>query len=167
MPIHEQKLDILEELLEELQGSPLFCIYEFRFEAEMVQRRFGTKSHPIPVLGGGTSDRAADTMLAAWNRNEEPLMLVHPQSGGHGINAQTGNCGHILALTCPYDFETWDQVIRRILPGPGNKSKTVFLHRALARDTVEQDVAKLLLKKERNQHDFVAALKMRVQKLKM
>lgn len=163
--VHEEKLDILEELLDELQGAPIFVIYEFRFEAEAVQHRFGSKTRRIPVLGGGTSDKAADAMLDAWNRNEEPLMLVHPQSGGHGINAQEGNCSHILALTCPYDFEAWDQVIRRVYRS-GNKSERIFLHRALAHDTIEQDVAKVLLQKENRQRDFVSALKMRARAFK-
>lgn len=162
--VHEEKLDILEDLMDELQGAPLMVVYEFRFEAEAVQKRFGTKTRKVPVLGGDTTDKQADKIIDAWNRGEEPLLLVHPQAAGHGLNLQDSGCCHILAITCPWDYENWDQVIRRVWRS-GNKAPRLFLHRALARDTVEQEVAKVLLRKERDQRNFVSALKLRTKVL--
>lgn len=157
--LHEEKMDLMEELVEELQGAPLFVIYEFQFEIEMVQKRFKN----VPVLGGGTTDKQADEMIERWNKNQESIILVHPQSGGHGLNMQEGNAAHILGLTLPWDYEYYDQVIRRIRRS-GNKAERIFLHRALAFDSVEYDVIKSLSSKEKVQWDFVSALKFRAVK---
>lgn len=164
--VHDEKLDILEDLLDELQGKPLFVIFEFKFEAQAIQQRFGTKTAPVPIIDGSTSDKRADEYLDQWNRNELPLLCVQAQAMSHGVNAQEGSAAHILALTLPWDFEIFDQIIRRIWRS-GNKSSHVFLHCALARDTVEQDVAKMLMKKEKNQRDFVSALKLRAKNLRV
>lgn len=163
--LHTEKLDILEDLLDQLQGAPLFCLYEWKWEAEMVQERFGSKVEPIPALAGKTSDKAADRIIAAWNNNEYALLLAQPQAMSHGLNLQTGNCCHILALTCTWDYEIFDQVLRRIWRS-GNKATRVVFHRALARDTVEFDVVKSLNTKQKGQFDFVSALKMRAKNLR-
>lgn len=164
--VHDGKLEILEDLLDELQGKPLFTIFEFKFEAQAIQQKFGTKSNPVPIIDGSTSDKRADEYLDQWNRNELPLLCVQAQAMSHGVNAQEGNAAHILALSLPWDFEIFDQIIRRIWRS-GNKSSHVFLHRALARNTVEQDVAKVLVKKEKSQRDFVSALKLRAKNLRV
>lgn len=163
--LHEEKLDILEELLDELQGAPLFAIYEWRWEAEAVQHRFGSKTRRIPVLGGGTSDKAADAMIDAWNAGDEPLIMVHPQSGGHGLNMQGSNCAHVLGLTLPWDGEAYDQVLRRVLRS-GNTSKRMWLHRALAANSVEFDVVKSLETRLTKQFNFVSALRLRARGLR-
>ncbi len=156
--IHAEKLDILDELLEELQGEPLLCIYEFKFEVDMVLAKYGKD---VPVLGGGMTDKQADAFIDAWNRNEYPLALIQPSAGGHGLNMQEGNCRHIYGMTLPWDYELYDQVLRRVWRS-GNTNERVFLHRALAADTVEEDVMKSLHKKEVTQDDFVQAFKLRV-----
>ena len=39
--LHEEKLDALEDLVEELQGSPLLVAYDFNHDLERIKKRFG------------------------------------------------------------------------------------------------------------------------------
>jgi len=104
MPIvmHEAKLDALAGIAAEHSG-PLLVSYRYVFERDMMLQRF---KH-ARVLD--------DTAVADWNAGKVPMLLVHPKSGGHGLNLQHG--GHaIVHTTLPHDLELFEQVNARIGP---------------------------------------------------
>lgn len=142
LPVHDAKLDALEELLEELQGQPLLVAYEFRHDLERLLKRF---KNP-PFLGGGVSTQKADQIVEAWNRGEIPLLLAQPMSVGHGLNLQ-GSCRNVCWFGLTWDYEIYDQFNRRVLR-QGNAASHVFIHRILAKGTLDERVAELLAKKQ-------------------
>jgi hypothetical protein len=100
-PVHEAKLDALEELLDELQGEPLLVFNWYQHEAERIRLRF---KHAVDIHTHGAID--------AWNARKVELLLAHPASAGHGLNLQHG--GHnICWFTLPWSWELWRQANAR------------------------------------------------------
>ena len=152
--LHEIKLDLLEDLVDELQGSPLLVAYDFQHDLARLQKRFGKD---VPYIGGGVSAKRAVELEKAWNLGQIPLLLGHPQSIGHGLNLQQkGN--HVCWHSMTYDFELYDQFIRRVWR-QGNTRHQVFVHHILAKDTVDEVMYYALNGKDRTQRALLDALK--------
>lgn len=131
--LHEEKLDALEDLIEELQGQQLFVGYYFGHDMERIRERLGADT---PVIGGGTSDKKALEYEEAWNRGWIATLLGHPSSVGHGLNMQRSSAGHIAMFSPTWNYEEYDQFIRR-LRRQGNKALRIMLHQFIATDTVD------------------------------
>ncbi len=157
--IHDAKLDALEDLLEELQGTPIFCAYEWQHDIERIVARLAPEE--VPYIGGGVSAKKLTDYKDRWNRNELPWLFGQPQSVAHGLNFQKGNAAHVGFFTLPWDFETYDQFIRRVRR-QGNSSKWLHLHHWVVEDTVDEDVAFALKRKEKGQRALFDALKARL-----
>lgn len=152
--LHEEKLDALEELIEELQGSPLLVAYDFGHDLDRLQGRFGKE---IPYIGGGVSMKRGAELEALWNKGKLPALFVHPQSVAHGLNLQS-TCHHVAFHSMTWDFELYDQLIRRIRR-QGQKEKRVFVHHIMASDTIDEVMLIALKLKNKGQQALFTALK--------
>jgi SNF2 family DNA or RNA helicase len=83
--IHKLKLEALEDIVEASQGEPILVAWSYRSDAERIENHF-KKIKPKRL--------ESDKDVEAWNRKEISMMLMHPASGGHGLNLQKG--GHII-----------------------------------------------------------------------
>lgn len=131
--VHDEKLDALEELIEELQGQQVLIAYWFQHDLEKLRKRFGAKT---PYIGSGASVKEAKRAEAAWNAGDLPYMFGHPASMAHGLNFQKSSAHHVAWYTPTSDYELTDQFIRR-LRRRGNRAKTVWSHYFVAARTVE------------------------------
>lgn len=147
--LHSEKLDAVEELLEELQGSPLFVAYIFEHDRERLLKRF-----PEAVDIGKAKDPGK--LIAKWNAGKIPMMLGHPQSVGHGLNLQEA-CHNVCWFSLTYNLEGYEQFNGRVYR-QGNNTETVFIHQILARDTVDIAVARVLQNKSRSSNGTMQAL---------
>lgn len=152
--LHEVKLDALEELVEELQGSPLLVAYDFQHDLARIQKRFGKD---VPYIGGGVSVKRSTELEQAWNRGELPLLFGHPQSIAHGLNLQQVG-QHVAWHTLTWDYELYDQFIRRVRR-QGSKARRVFVHHILAEGTIDEVILGALKMKRRGQNALFSALK--------
>jgi SNF2 family DNA or RNA helicase len=129
--IHEEKLDALESLINELGGENLLVVYQFVHEAKMIQRRF---PHAEVFMGKKQEEK--------WNAGNIPLMLIHPQRGGHGTNLQHG--GRAIAFFSPFwDLELRMQVIDRIgvvRQRQAGYDRSVLVFDLVALDTLDAEV---------------------------
>lgn len=160
--IHDLKLDALEELVEELSGEPLLVGYEFNSDLERLRERFGvldpvTKKKVIPYLGKGTTAAQEDQWIAAWNRGELPILCAHPASAGHGLNMQEGSAANVCWFGITWDFELYDQFIRRILRS-GTKAVQIFNHLLIVRGTIDELKLAALGDKDMTQTRLLRAL---------
>lgn len=152
--LHEAKLDALEDLIDELQGSPLLIAYDFGHDLERLKKRFGKD---IPYIGGGVSIKRSNELETKWNNGELPYLFGHPQSIGHGLNLQ--ECGqHVCWHSMTWDYELWDQFIRRVRR-QGNKSKRVFCHHLIAEGTIDEIILTALKVKKRGQNALFEGLR--------
>lgn len=152
--LHQEKVDALVELIEELQGSPLLVAYDFEHDLDRLRERLG---QDVPYIGGGVSAKRSAELEHAWNQGRLPVLLGHPQAMAHGLNLQeVGH--HVCWYSLTWDFELYDQFIRRVLR-QGNKSKKVFVHHIIARGTIDEVVFAALKSKRKGQNALFEALK--------
>ena len=152
--LHTEKVDALADLIEELQGSPILVAYDFEHDLDRLRERLG---QDVPYIGGGVSAKRSAQLEKAWNAGHLPVLLGHPQSMAHGLNLQeVGH--HVCWHSLTWDFELYDQFIRRVLR-QGNKSKKVFVHHIMARGTVDEVVLAAVKSKRKGQNALFDALK--------
>jgi len=152
--LHTEKVDALAELIEELQGSPLLVAYDFEHDLDRLRERLGKD---IPYIGGGVTAKRSSELEKAWNAGQLPVLLGHPQAMAHGLNLQEMG-HHVCWHSLTWDYELYDQFIRRVLR-QGNKSKKVFVHHIIARGTVDEVVLAAVKSKRRGQNALFDALK--------
>lgn len=152
--LHTEKVDALADLIEELQGSPILVAYDFEHDLDRLKERLG---QDVPYIGGGVSAKRSAELEKAWNAGHLSVLLGHPQAMAHGLNLQeVGH--HVCWHSLTWDFELYDQFIRRVLR-QGNKSKKVFVHHIMARGTVDEVVLAAVKSKRKGQNALFDALK--------
>lgn len=155
--VHDAKLDALEDLVDELQGEPLLVAYDFQHDLERILQRLGKRT---PFIGGGVTPQRASAIEKAWNLGDVPVLLGHPQSIAHGLNLQ-GAGRHVCWHSLTWNFEHDEQFIARVWR-QGQKASQVFVHRLVARDTVDETVMWALRSKRKGQQALFDALRSRL-----
>lgn len=150
--IHDHKLDLLEEIIEEVDGEPVLLFYNFQSDVERIKKRFG-KLKPTLIKGAAIVDK--------WNRGEIKLGMMHP-SNGIGVNLQEG--GRTLVwFGMPWGLEGYQQSCKRL--HRMGQQKRVNNYVLLTPGTLEYKVAQRLYEKEATQNDLMFALKAEVDEL--
>lgn len=152
--LHHEKTDALCDLIDELQGSPILVGYDFGHDLTRIRERLGD----VPYIGGGVSLKRSRELEKQWNAGKLPYLFAHPTSIAHGLNLQE-SAHHIGWYTLTWNYEEYDQFIRRVLR-QGNTSERVFVHHLIARDTVDEyAVLPALGRKRRGQNALFEGLK--------
>ena len=153
-PLHQIKIDALQELLETSSGQPILCSIQFKFELKMI-REFIDKL--IPCIAGGVSNKEANNLIKAWNNSELPLLLCHPASLGHGVNLQAG--GHIMLwFGLTWSLEHYKQLNGRLIR-QGQKNASVTVNHLIMKNTIDERVVTVLKDKDATQSKLLDALK--------
>lgn len=133
--VHREKIDATRSVLDET-GSPVIVVYNFRHELEALKKAF-----PQGV-------EFSSPIQDPWDQGKVPLMFLHPQSGGHGLNLQYG--GHTMVIfSGSFSYEHMSQTMARI-DRQGQKTTPVF-HYLIAKDTIDELILEVLRTKEKNQ----------------
>ena len=150
IPLHEAKLDALEDLIEAANGQPVLVYYSFQHDADRIMRRFP----------GARKLVTADD-VNAWNRGQVPLLIAHPASAGHGLNLQAG--GHIIIwFGLTWSLELYQQANARLYRQ--GQSKPVTIYHVITKGTVDEEVLKALTGKAVRQDALINAVKARIDK---
>ena len=133
-PVHNLKLDALEELVDEAQGQPVWCAYAYRSDAARIMERFKS-INPIN-LTECHSEAALNNAMRRWVSGDCRLMIAHPGSGGHGVDGLQ-KIGHIVVwFGLNWSLDLYKQFIARVRrQGQG---VPVICHRILMRNTLDQ-----------------------------
>lgn len=152
MELHNAKLEALEDILEDLNGSPLLCFTTY--QSDVIRMKQYLKRYKPRVL-----DTNED--IDAWNRGEIQCATLHPASGGAGINLQFGG-NNILWLNYPYSLAHKEQADGRIhRPGV---DRGVFVNTLGIRGTIEDDIQKAVEAKKQGQQRLIEGVKARIDK---
>lgn len=156
--IHDVKLDALDEIVEELAGSPLLVGYEFQHDLDRLkvwhEKRFGK---PLAYLGQGQSEKREEEVLRQWNAGTLPVLAAHPASAGHGLNMQEASAAHLAWFGITWDFELYDQFIRRIRRR-GNQAQRIIMHLLIVHGTIDEMKWDALQGKDTTQQALFRAL---------
>ena len=150
--VHDLKLDAVEEIVEEAQGNPVLIAWTFRHDMYRMRERL-KKYKPRELK--------TEQDIEDWNDGKVDIMLMHPATGGHGLNLQSG--GHIIIwYGADWNLEHFQQLNKRL--DRQGQEEVVVLNRIVARKTLEQDVVKSLTRKDGKQEGLMQAIKARIEK---
>lgn len=153
--LHDIKLDALEEIIDEANGSPILCSYAYRSDAERIMERF--KSLRPINLTACKSQTSLDDAMWRWRNNDCQLMIGHPASMGHGIDGLQDNGHTIVWFGLNWSLDLYDQMNSRIRrQGQG---VPVVCHRILTKNTLDQAQALALDSKATTQAALREAIK--------
>ncbi|KXA67539.1 DEAD/DEAH box helicase [Cutibacterium avidum] len=142
--VHGAKLDALEDILEAANGQTVLVAYWYRHDRERIQRRFPD-----------ARELKTSADIAAWNRGDIPLGLIHPASAGHGLNLQAG--GHLLVwFSLTWSLELYQQTNARLYR-QGQADPVTITHLA-ATGTLDQAVLGALEAKDMTQAALIDAV---------
>jgi SNF2 family DNA or RNA helicase len=154
-PVHELKLDALDEILDEAQGSPVLCAYAYRSDAERIMERFKAL-RPINLTECKT-ERELNNAMERWKNGDCPLMIGHPASMGHGIDGLQHKGRTLVWFGLNWSLDLYDQFNARVRrQGQG---APVVCHRILCQDTLDQAQALALDEKATTQAGLRSAVK--------
>lgn len=154
-PVHDLKLDALEEIIDEAQGSPILCSYAYRSDAERIMERF--KSLDPINLTECKSAKSLNNAMQRWKNGDCLLMIGHPASMGHGIDGLQENGNILVWFGLNWSLDLYEQFNARIRrQGQG---KPVVCHRILTLDTLDQVQNAALTSKSTTQTSLRSAIK--------
>ncbi len=153
--LHNVKLDALEEILEASEGKPMLVAYNFKHDLERILKKFKSYNPTVHRTNQHTLD---------WNSGKIQLMLMHPASGGHGLNIQQGG-NSIVWFGLTWSLELFLQMNARLYR-QGQKNRVVHIHLLAVNDTIDMDVIQRVEDKNAQQEDLLKALKRRIDKIK-
>ena len=148
LPIHDRKLDALEDLVEAANGKPLLVAYWYKHDLQRIKARF---------KNARCIDTAKD--IDDWNAGQIPLALIHPASAGHGLNLQDGGCT-IVWFGLTWSLELYQQLNARLWR-QGQKH-TVVIHHIITKGTHDEDVMRALENKDTRQSALIEAVRARI-----
>ena len=149
VPLHEEKLEALDELVEAAGGENLLVFYAYRHELDRLKARY-----PQAV------DIKEPDAIRRWKAGEIRMLLAHPASAGHGLNLQSG--GHIaIWFSLTTSLELYQQACKRL--HRQGQDKPVINYLLLSKGTYDEVVYHdILQSKEKEQNVVLAALKARL-----
>ena len=151
--VHQEKLNALVDLIDQI-GKPTLVAYEFVSERVEIIKRLKREGKRIAELGRGVGAAREIAYMRAWDAGDIDVMVLHPDNPG--LNIQAG--GHHLIWFCPtWNLEHYQQLYRRLLR-QGQLAEKVFVHRLMARGTVDVAVGRVLCKKDATQEDVFDAI---------
>lgn len=149
--IHDLKLEAVKELVEDANGQPVLIAWTFQSDRD---RLLETLKGYHPRNLGGPQD------VIDWNSGKVPVLLMHPASGGHGLNLQAG--GHIII----WYGQTWslelEQQFNARLDRQGQK-EVVVVNKLVVEGTMDEDVIRAQRGKARTQDSLMEAVKARIE----
>lgn len=141
--IHDAKLEALAEIVE--QGEPVLCFTTYQHDQDRILARFPQAE----VFDGERS-------LARWMRGEIELMLMHPASGGHGVDGlQVG--GHVAVwFGLPFSLDLYEQSNARL--HRSGQQHGVVVHHLIAQGTIDERILRVLQTKGSMQQALLDAV---------
>lgn len=146
--VNDAKLDKLEEMVENLNGSPVLVFYSFQSDVDRIRQRI---KNTVTLTGS----RKPTEIMNSWDRGEIPVMLVHPASA-YGLNIQTGG-HHIIWFGVPSNLEWYQQAVGR-LHRQGQQYGVINMH-LITEGTIEEEVVERSIDKTLTQDTLINALK--------
>ena len=149
-PIHERKLDALEDMIEAAGGNPVLVAYWFKHDLTRITQRLVKLGVPFAKLDSNDS-------IKKWNKGEVPVALLHPASAGHGLNLQSGG-STLIWFGLTWSLELYQQTIARLWR-QGQNAKTVVVQHIVTGGTIDERILKVLSKKDSTQSALIDAVK--------
>ena len=143
-PIHDGKLEALAEIVE--QGEPVLCFISYVHDWDRIKEKF-----PQAVKFTG------ENVLDDWQAGNIKLMVMHPASGGHGVDGLQVGGNVAVWYGLPFSLDLYEQANAR-LQRPGQKHQ-VTVHHLVAINTIDERIMQVLENKGDMQQALMDAVK--------
>lgn len=150
IPIHDRKLDALEDIIESANGKPVLIAYWFKHDRSRIARR-------LQKLNIVCQEIKTPQSIEAWNKGKIPVALIHPASAGHGLNLQAGG-NFMVWFGLTWSLELYQQTNARLWR-QGQTSETVVIQHIITKGTVDERILKALTEKDKTQTALMTAVK--------
>ena len=134
--LHNEKLDELDELSEEIGEHPILVVYEFQHDVQRIR-----KVHPDWVVMGEHRGQQLKELVDKFNAGEISRLLIQ-SSQAHGLNIQAG-CHHMVWFGMTWNWEDYKQMVDRLYR-QGQASNMVMVYRILAENSLDVDMANVI-----------------------
>lgn len=149
--LHDEKLRKMVEVLDELQANTIIPYY---FKSDFARITQTLDKAGMSYLS--FSSRNAEKVVDRWNGKYVPILLLHPQSAGHGLNLQFGG-HHLLWFTMVWSLERYLQTNARI--ARSGQDNIVGIHHIVTSRTTDELMLRNLREHGGDQERFRAALR--------
>lgn len=151
--IHDHKIEALREIYAQCRsaGEPLLVAYHFKSSLDKLRKAF---PKAVVMSKDGREEKA-------WNKRKIPMMFVHPQSAGHGLNLQHGG-SNMVVFDMIHSLRYYLQLIGRI--DRQGQTRPVVVQVLMSKGTRDEDAFAGLQQKEDNQDHFFKLLKRLIRK---
>lgn len=153
VPLHEQKLDALEDILESANGEPVLVAYWFKHDLARITGRLEKLKVTSRVL-------KTEEDIREWNKGNVPVGLIHPAGAGHGLNLQKGG-HHLVWFGLTWSLELYQQTNARLWR-QGQEAETVVIQHIVTEGTIDEEILKALGNKDAQQERLIEAVKAQV-----
>ncbi|MGN1173465.1 MAG: SNF2-related protein [Muribaculaceae bacterium] len=148
---HDEKLDMLEELLEQANesGEHVLVFYQYKHDVDRILRRNEKMGLRMRVYND-------EKDLTLWNNGNLDVLLTHPASTAYGLNLQRGG-RVIIWFGTGWNAEYYEQGNAR-LHRQGQKSSVVVYNLAV-KGTIDETALKAIKGKISSQNAMIEELK--------
>jgi SNF2 family DNA or RNA helicase len=144
--IHDHKIEMLKQIFDEMQGSPVLVAYQHRSSIDRLVKAFPD---------GVKWDKSGKSK-APWNAGRIKKLFMHPKSGGHGQNLQQGG-STIVFFDIPWSRDQFAQLIGRLDRQGQTNDVTVFL--LVTAGTIDETMAKAQQEKKDAEEEVFKVLR--------
>jgi len=155
--VHPFKIMAMQNLLEELNGDPLFCLYKYRHDFIRLEKEIN-KGQPLPRIGGGVSAAAGVSYCRQFAAGGLPLLLGHPLSAAHGIDGLQASCNNVCWMGLETSWENYYQANLRIVRH-GTTAERVSIYRVVTDCAVEWAALDMVRDRKSSEADLLSAIK--------
>lgn len=150
IPIHNRKLDALEDMIESANGKPVLVAYWFKHDRTRITER-------LRKLGVVYQEIKSAESIKNWNSGKLQVALIHPASAGHGLNLQAGG-NFLVWFGLTWSLELYQQTNARLWR-QGQQSETVVIQHIITKGTIDEHILKALQAKDETQTALMQAVK--------
>lgn len=139
--LHDEKLDELAQILEEVDGNVLVA-YHYTHDRDRLLARFPQ-----------ATDLMGDDEMEAAKAGRVSLGLLHPMSAAHGVDGLQDHFSAIVWFTVTGTWELYDQANKRIVRS--GQRETVRIYRIIAANGIaDRRLLERLAQREAEEKEF-------------
>lgn len=157
---HPTKLKELEEILEELGNQQVIIWVQFHEEVRAIEKMITEKygSEQVTTLYSDTKDR--DDSISRFKNGSVRYLIAHPRSAAHGLTFV--GCKTMVFYSLDYSYEAHAQARDRI-HRIGQRNSCLYIY-IVARETIDEELVKVLQKKQGLQDAVYAIVRNKTKK---
>ncbi|HRZ15787.1 MAG TPA: DEAD/DEAH box helicase [Candidatus Omnitrophota bacterium] len=154
------KLKELEEILEELGNQQVIIWVQFHEEVRVIEKMISEKygADQVTTLYSGTKDR--DESINRFKSGSVRYLIAHPRSAAHGLTFVS--CKTMVFYSLDYSYEAHAQARDRI-HRIGQRNSCLYIY-MVARETIDEELVKVLQKKQGLQDAVYAIVRNKTKK---